>query len=430
MVNKIKKKPLCLVILGCCTYFSGYAFTQVADLWIDLIVMIIAFLACILLNSKLELKQQMTPSKVFIICMLIALFFSYILNIEPIVWFDYLILIAMIFFSYFVTRRISFMEFASMYSSLMSIISFIAVIVGIMNSIGIDIPGYTFTNGYSTYATIWICTWTTNIWSTSSRIVGVFWEAGLYASMTLYALIMEGCFTGNRPRKSRMIILTTGVLFSQSAAGYILLVLVYYILFTKGRKNRRVIDLLAIFITITIFLCYEQIISWLVGFLPEIFWKLDMSNSQNIITQHTRFMSPILFFNIFLDYPFFGAGYNNAISLYHSVMSEWLVDSWTSTTGYMLAAFGILGISYTVFLCRGVLNQKQYAISTRIILCAVFLIIVNKEPHNANMFTYIIMFYLNDEIFGGYKVEQNCKTSINDKIKQIINNKPNRRYIP
>ena len=138
----------------------------------------------------------------------------------------------------------------------------------------------------------------------------------------------------------------------------------------------------------------NQIIEMLVDWKYEVFWKL----AEQTMTFNTRLFSPIACLRIFLQSPLTGLGMSYATAQYNLYKSVLGMDALTSTSAFMLAAFGIWGIAYTVFLCRGAWRQRQFSVITRILLCALLFMIVNKEPHTSILFTYIMMFYLNKNI--------------------------------
>ena len=66
----------------------------------------------------------------------------------------------------------------------------------------------------------------------------------------------------------------------------------------------------------------------------------------------------------------------------------------TSTSTYLLSAFGVLGAFYTIAIIYGILRQKNVGIISKILILIIALLIVNKEPHLQNVFTWILIFYL------------------------------------
>jgi hypothetical protein len=69
----------------------------------------------------------------------------------------------------------------------------------------------------------------------------------------------------------------------------------------------------------------------------------------------------------------------------------------TSTSAFLLAAFGIWGASYTLHWIAAVLKQRAMPVMIRSFILVMVLCIVNKEPHYSMLMTYCIMFYWGDQ---------------------------------
>ena len=357
-------------------------------------MLVLGFIACALLCPIIRFPQKIKAEGIFVICIVIGAAMSYVLYRNQNVWLDPLLVIAKIGLAYLITQRLSFRQYATLFSNTMAFLSGVAIFIYVLLQAGISIPSYTYTglNGRTIYHTIWLCSWAERIGAGS--VMGPFWESGLYSSMAIYALLCEGCFTGQKPRKLLMAIILIGIYLSNSTAGYILAILAMYIIVFQSRKYHTVFDFMTLLIMALIVFFSNQIIEMLVDWKYEVFWKL----AEQTMTFNTRLFSPIACLRIFLQSPLTGLGMSYATAQYNLYKSVLGMDALTSTSAFMLAAFGIWGIAYTVFLCRGAWRQRQFSVITRILLCALLLMIVNKEPHTSILFTYIMMFYLNKNI--------------------------------
>lgn len=393
--KKFLRELIAHISLGCvCLFLSGHSYSIVASAMVDICVIIVGFVACALIYPHIHITHKIDPAKIFIICISIGVATSYLLYPGQNMWLDPILLLSKIVLAYAISRIIDFTRYSKFYSNTITILSGIAICIYFLNESGISIPNYTYVglNDKITYHTIFLCSWFD---SSVGRqcIMGPFWESGLYSSMVIYALICEGRFTGEKPRKVSIGILLFGIFLSRSTAGYILAAFALYIIFFKSKKYRVVVDIITFLITVAAFLFSSQIIETLVQWNPTVFWKL----TEQSVTAKTRLFSPIACLLVFVRNPITGFGLSYATEQYNFYKTVFNMDALTSTSAFMLAAFGIWGVVYTLFLCRGVWLQRQFGFSTRILLLAIFLMIVNKEPHTSILFTYIMMFYLNKE---------------------------------
>mgnify|MGYP005790236213 CR=1 FL=1 len=405
-VTTIRSKVNYLLLFSSCVFLSGHSYSIVASSVVDVIMLTIGFVVCVSVCHRLRLPRHINASGLFILCIAIGVVGSYILYRRQNVWLDPILLIGKIGLAYLITQRLSFEEFSKLYSNVMVFLSAIAILVFLLIEADINIPNYSYIgqDNRTMYHTIWLCSWgDVSSPGIPQRIMGPFWEPGLYSSMTIFALLCEGCFTGRKPRKISISIMIVGILLSGSTAGYILTVLTLYIVVSRYIKKRIVWDIVTFFLFILLFLFSERIIDILVSWNPSVFWKL----AEQSITGNTRLYSPIACFLVFLKNPFTGLGLSYATEQYNLYKGIFGMDALTSTSAFMLAALGIWGISYTIFLCRGVWKQKQFGGTIRLLLLVLLLTIVNKEPHTSILFTYLMMYYLNADKDSNEVMERN-----------------------
>ena len=390
-----KKESIAHCLLACaCVYLSGHSYAIVASSVVAVFFIAVGFAACILLgSSRLEIPQKINVEGIFIGSIVTGALLSYVLYSGRNMWLDPIILISRISLAYLITQRISFEDYAKRFGSLMTVLTIAAIIVYVLAQIGIQIPSYSYTNliGIKNH-TIWITSWTDiSAGHGNIRLSGPFWEPGLYASMAIYGLLCEGCFSKRKPRKYVIVTLFIGILLSQSTAGYILAFLVITMIWLLRMKYKRATNIIILIAFLILYIFSDRIIERLYALNPDIFGKLVEQN----VSANTRVFSTVACLRIFAQEPLTGLGMSYAIDQYNLYKPILGIDALTSTSGFMLAAFGIWGISYTLFLCRGVFRQRRFPLSIRILLFLVLISIVNKEPHTSIIFTYILMFYLN-----------------------------------
>lgn len=226
------------------------------------------------------------------------------------------------------------------------------------------------------------------------RIMGPFWEAGVYASMAIFALIILNSLN-NLPRKRvifDIIIFTVSIILSFSTSGYILLVLYYiYTLFEKSKTSTAVIlTLIFIIIASIMFIFGAKIVTQLAQAMPYVFNKLTYQN----VSSSTRVNGPLVDLAIFNNSPIIGDGMNRYFNDWTYYARVYKVQSRTSTITYFMANYGVAGILYFIELFRGIVKQKELKSPSKFILLLIIIFILSKEPHYVNMLTTMLISYL------------------------------------
>lgn len=391
MIRKsvLKNRIAFLLITMGCIYSSGYCFSLVGGAPMRLLAIVITFLGIALLprvNSRPFLIRASVANFVCIITV-IAVFLSYFVNATGNTLFDHMILVLRFVAAALIAERISMETFSKCYVDTMIVFACVAIAVWVFQISGISLPGYQFQglNGVA-YKTILLCTWPID----STDVMGPFWEEGLFATFLVVTVLIEGCFRKEKARISTLIICSLAVYLTQSTAGYILLGLAFFIIIRKQGRKYSFVDVLILLMFIVMFVNYDNIISWLIEINPDVFWKLKGDN----YTYNTRLMSPVACFQIFMKAPLFGNGLTKATELYNGYKFIFHMDALTSTSVFMLSAFGVLGIFYTVGWIVAIVKQKNLPMLIRIAMVSLFLMILNKEPHYNNMLMSLVMFVL------------------------------------
>lgn len=227
------------------------------------------------------------------------------------------------------------------------------------------------------------------------RNCGMFWEPGLLATHLTIAMIVELLFVEKTDWK-RMILYSVSFFTANSSAGFVLLLLCLFLAIVR-RTNGSKADIIKILLSFIALIALIYIVSNFDLILEETtlgeneyFQKLEAEN----VKESSRALAIGHNLNIFAQNPLFGAGF---IEVAENI--EHVAD--TSTSTYLLSVFGILGVSYTFAWVYGIFKIKNANILTRLVLIAIFLIIVNKEPHHIIVFSWCLLFY-----FIGGKTEQ------------------------
>ena len=224
------------------------------------------------------------------------------------------------------------------------------------------------------------------------RNQGIFWEPGLYASYLLIALMLEITFSKNIRIWKIMILLIT-IFTTSSTAGIMILPLII-LLYIERYIVKTQVSFLLVLITLNIiiigYIFKDIIIQYLVIFSPKLFLKL----LENGTTKVTRINSPLLNLSIFSEYPLFGAGYLRATEIFELEKAKYYIDAQTSTNFFMLASLGVFGIFYTIWWGKSIFTNKFLSFFSKILIFLVIFIILNKEPHNELLLTWVILFLL------------------------------------
>lgn len=386
-VKKIKFKiGLFFIIIGC-VFSSGYAIELVSGTFIKLFFLGITFLGCWLIKApdKMCFKRlKINGISLIYIFMSLGIVLSYFANMFGNSLIDHILILLSMYGALSIASRIEMQQFCKIFVDGMIFFVIVSLIVWILIQMGIPVPSYAY-NGLNggVYRTIGLCTWM----ESHPRFMGPFWEPGLFASFLVLAIVFEICFNKNKPRFYAITLCVLGVLLTDSTAGYLLLLMVFYIWFRKNRKMGLLLDSLSILMFILIYINLKNIITLLVDLNPIVFGKLMGGG----VSYDTRMLSPLACILVFLKSPIFGHGYSQAIVLYNGFKPLMKIDALTSTSGYMLAAFGILGIVYTIAIIWICFKQVEFPLIIRVFLFFILFFIVNKEPHYHNMLMYTIL---------------------------------------
>lgn len=364
---------------------SGCAYLTTGETSITLICIFVCIMSLIGLIDWKKVRIA-APDNIFILMILFGMLFSQIIYPSQNSIVETGVLFLRIVAAYMITKVFTPMEFAIKYIRVMGITTIFAVLVWCFRSFGVDVPGIRFSNINGTeYKTIFICSWMLN----SNRLMGFFWEPGLYASCAIIAIILAKKYLCGTKQIVSYAIFFIGILLSQSTAGYILLVLSLYFIFSQRKDHKAIVDYIVLFVCMYLFFNYEYIIQALVNINSDIFWKLAGSN----LTTDTRLNSPLACLNIFKMNPITGAGLRYGTDLFSSMKNQYHMDALTSTNFFYLAAYGIWGLSYSVLNVLAVFRRKSISFPMKIILLVITFLILNKEPHYSIAITYAFLFY-------------------------------------
>ncbi len=214
--------------------------------------------------------------------------------------------------------------------------------------------------------------------SASGRLMGPFWEPGVFGTHLLIAIYLDFVFN-NSKRYYRLPFYLLALLLTKSLACYIIFFLVVFLWIIKNYDNfNRIKGWVILLIYIVLALIAGTVFAFV--FKDKIFTVHS--------SLYTRLNSFYYYFRVFLKRPFLGYGSTLANQQYYLIAPD-LIDASTSTMGFLLASFGLLGLLLVLLPIIGVFLSKRIPLIEKILLVVLYFLFFNKE----NQFTvYSIMF--------------------------------------
>ncbi len=319
---------------------------------------------------------------------------------------------AVLVFAFLLALSVDFNKFIEIFSTVLTFISIVSLVFFFFSNIAgthfaplsfVNTNGVTFENYFFIYFAQL---------QNLSRNCAIFWEPGIFSTYLIFGLVFELVFS-KKTKLPRMFLFLVCLITTRSTAAYLLLLLfVPLFISTKlsGKRKRNGLIVVGVFFALGIAF-YTPVINVLSTIAPAIFEKIDNA-SRSLMT---RILSPVIDMQIFATAPFFGVGPNNADDLYLLLMPNFpSVDSQTSTSFWLAAAFGIPGLCFTLFYAVSLLyNAKKGQFLTNLIVFIIFMLCFNKEPHYAFVFSWMFLFILLKDQFP-FKNQP----SLNEKAKQ------------
>jgi hypothetical protein len=376
-------KGLLLITIA---YNSGSALGTV-DNRIGFALMIISIFFMFLSSTKVRLKFKVNDINIYFALLTIMLITSFIVNSNLAYFGNNLRYFIIIFFSYIVVKRVDFDDFKLYYiNTMVALICISLVPFYLINYFKINIHQYLpilkNINGVRYHMGILFNFYTYS----QARNIGIFWEPSIYSSFIILAIVYEICY--KKSSFPKLGILFLGLISTGSTGGFFLIPFLVMLILFRRTNIIKSVSLQFLFITAGIlsYLNMNKIFSLLAKFNPLVFGKLIRENSESILE---RFNSPNANMELFYRSPIFGYGLGNVDELYSiNLISQ------TSTSTYYLAAFGLIGIIYSLTIVRGALKQKKINLTSKMLIAIIFILIVNKEPHTRLVLSHILIFYL------------------------------------
>lgn len=306
---------------------------------------------------------------------------------------------------YAMAKSLDNIKFMKMFLNIMAVMAAVSIVCHcLLNFTPIDLP-FTVRNSFNGvgYGVGYIFNY---LVYSKWRNCGMFWEPGLMATFMIYSLLIDS-IVFKSPNKLRTAIFLIAAILTNSSAGIVILLLyAAFVLFRKYGKEKASKVEIALFLFIIIAgvfaaLEYDNIINAVIKFGNSKAQSVAMKLLSDNLSSSQRMSSVIFWWDRFLSSPLAGTGID-------SVNADFIWD--TATSFMFLGLFGILGATYTVVWIRGIMKLKLN-FSSKIILCAIILLIINKEPHSALMFSWFFLFSM---LCNGLGIAGNSKESLRD----------------
>jgi hypothetical protein len=367
-------------------YNSGYAMMTVNST-VGSILLLIGIVLIFLSNPQSITTLKINYLNIYFILSILILLASMFVNLNFIYIGANLKYLSILIFSFYFVQTVDYKVFIKYYINIMLFIVFISLIpFYLYNYFNINFLGYLpiveNINGVKYYNGILFFFYD----YTQTRNMGLFWEPSIYSSFIIIAMMYEISY--NKPSIIKIMLLLIGVISTGSTGGYLLIPFVFTLYLFKNINvlSGILIQSMVALGGFLIYINFSAIFSFLLQLSPLVFGKFSRDGAASV---NERVDSPLINIDLFLQNPVFGNGLGKIDELY----SKFEIAQ-TSTPTYYLAAFGVLGIMYSISIFYGCYNQKQLNFNQKTLMFIIFFVIVSKEPHSKFILTHIIIFYL------------------------------------
>lgn len=294
-----------------------------------------------------------------------------------------------VFIAYYLCQKFTFDQIAKVFIKIMlwvTIMSFVGYFLANNTSILNVFPKFINSNGVE-YRIGFVFNYIIEI---PERNCGIFWEPGIFATYLILALSFEIIRKpSQRINFIHVIIFVIGLFTVNSTAGYLLGVICILLFFVTKLGKRKIgivpsiisLFFLAMFLIVLFNLDIIIMNSFLIN--NRYIAKLLTSNLENsaritVISHNLK---------MFMKSPLSGQGIVE-------ISRNMITFADISTPTYILSMFGILGLSLTWYIFRGVFRQRNINVYVKLVFTGILIAIISKEPHLEILFTWILIFGL------------------------------------
>ena len=305
----------------------------------------------------------------------------------------YLLLIA---FSFCFALSVPFKTFIKYFNKTLSFLAILSLIMFFMTLQAGRMPFYTSTFNsvneacYRSFLDLYF-----RIDVGNPRNYGPFWEPGIFSLVLIIGIVFE-LLGKDRPNWINVLIYSATIFTTLSTSGMILLTFCLPLYFGKKKHRYPFYISLVISAALVWFFIYLGDPTHKVPFFSEVFSKL-FNNSSQAGSFKTRLDSPIYGGVLFLESKGLGFGPNlfDALYLELKLNGETTSIAQTSTFGWLIGSFGILGCYFIIVFIIALFWYffKRYNLRTALLVVAFTLVVTNCEPMYAFSFFWVIAMY-------------------------------------
>lgn len=332
----------------------------------------------------------------------------------------YLMLLSVVILSYFLSKLFSLKQYAKAFTKIMLIICTVSCIINLFYLVsGNDLANaIASTDTGSSRISSFFFLFINNISNNSRRMAGPFWEPGVFASMLLFAIVLYHFFV-NREKLLVPLCFSIGVLFTQSAAGILILFVTWSIVLIDYLRNDKLkfgieLALIFFFLFIIIAIYSPAVFDVFYNLMPSLFSKFRS------VSLTSRYYSLIYGFKIFFTSPLFGLGTSSARETFFSMTAAdgITVDAFTSTLGTLVAGYGIVGLLLYCLPLVGLACSRGLDPTLKILL-GIFFFLLTLQESQIEIFTLFI-FYI---MFGFDQIKARISKTQNNKVFDFSDDK-------
>jgi hypothetical protein len=371
---------------------SGYALSTIdGDYELVLLVPAALCMVSIVAFKPGFLQDRINSSQALFLGLLAALFITLTANVELHDYRSYARFLSVISLAFCITEVLPFDNFLRYFLIVMRfvvIISLIVYCVVNVTHISLPFPVIKNINDYPYYNGIIVFTSVQH----PDRNTGIFWEPGLFASILIYAIVLELCFTHKTNWYDVMLFLL-GLLTTLSTAAFLLLPCVALLLINRRRKENTLTQGLlfasCVILLAATFVYADTIVAELADAMPSVFGKIQAQTR----SMSTRCEGPLVDWKIFHESPLVGVGFRRYREIWSSLTVRTDIDSQTSTVTYFLATLGAFGLVYIIGIIKGVFSLRHVNLINKCAILTILIGILSKEAHQHIVLTYLLVFY-------------------------------------
>ena len=347
-------------------------------------------------KTAFEGLKSLSPEFFLVSILLLALVLSFLLNKNRSDNTNgYLMFISVLVLSFLLTKTFTLEQFSKAFVRIMTFICVASILINAFYLIAdVDLGNSIFStaNGSSRISTFFGI-FIRNITNNSVRMAGPFWEPGVYSTMSLVAVALYHFFV-DKKKLIIPIVLSVGIVFSQSSAGLLLMVFLWAIIGLDFLKNAKVrmglsLALFGALALLVIGILIPQIMDFLIRLFPSVFGKF------RTISFVSRYYSFLYGFKIFFTSPLFGVGPTTARDLFFSMTAAdgITVDAFTSTAGMLVASYGIAGLIVFSLPILGIFLSRQTPLELKLLL-ALFYFLLTLQESQIEIFMLFILYLM------------------------------------